>query len=148
MGGFPTKWKNEGHHMSHDFAFWESDEPIEDDEAAEAYISLLEKGTSEKAKPSVKIRQLAEEIASFWPVPGPGHEDDWPLAAPTEVSVSHLVICIVPSRLWDVWPPVGELAKQPELVMYDPQQDHVFLPRRLSRKRTRLRAKNKRLPEI
>ncbi len=129
--------------MSHDFAFWDSDEPLENDEAADIYAALLEKGACARAKPSAKIAQLAEQIATHWPDPDPGLEDDWPLAAPSEVSDSHLVICIVPSRRWDVWPIVGELARQLELVMYDPQQENVFLPRRLSQKRTRLRAKKK-----
>jgi hypothetical protein len=129
--------------MSHDFAFWYSDEPLENDEAGEIYASLLERDASDRAKPSDWIAQLAEQITSQWPAPGPGHEDDWPLAAPIDVSELHVVICIVPSRLWDVWPIVGEFAKQLELVMYDPQQENVFLPRRLSQKRTRLRARNK-----
>jgi hypothetical protein len=38
---------------------------------------------------------------------------------------------------------LGQLAQQHELVLYDPQQQGVFLPRRLSRKRTRLRAQRK-----
>ncbi len=133
--------------MSHDFAFWESDEPLENDEAGEIYTSLMKEGASARAKPSAKIAQFAHEIVALWPVPPRGHEDDWPLAAPVEVSDSHLVICIVPSRLWDVWPVVGQFAKELELVMYDPQQQHVFLPRRLSEKRTRLRTKKKRRPE-
>jgi hypothetical protein len=133
--------------MSHDFAFWESDEPLENDEAGEIYISLIEEGVCERAKPSAKIAQLADEIVALWPVPAHGHEDDWPLAAPVEFSDSHLVICIVPSRLWDVWPVVGKFAKELELVMYDPQQEHVFLPGRLSPKRTRLRARKKQRPE-
>jgi hypothetical protein len=80
-------------------------------------------------------------------MPGRGHEDDWPLASPPDVHESHLVICLVPSRLWDVWPTLSQLAERYELVMFDPQQDHVFLPRRLSRKRTRMRAKGKRPPD-
>ena len=51
-----------------------------------------------------------------------GREDDWPLAAPPDVSTAHLIVRIVPSRLWDVWPVLGEFAKAHELVMYDPQQ--------------------------
>ena len=42
------------------------------------------------------------------------------------------LICLVPSRLWHVWPALGQFAKDHELVMYDPQQQHVFLPPRLS----------------
>ena len=57
-----------------------------------------------------------------------------------------MIICLVPSRLWDVWPTLGRLAKEHELVMYDPQQRHVFLPSRLSRARTRVRARKKRPP--
>ena len=132
--------------MSHDFAFWESEDPLENEEAGEIFASLVENGHSERVKPSAKIAVLAKDIESLWPVPAAGHEDDWPLAAPCEVSESHLHICIVPSRLWDVWPTVGGLAKQYELVMYDPQQENVFLPTRLSRKRTRVRAKKSRPP--
>ncbi len=129
--------------MSHDFVFWETDDPLEDDEAREIYISLLETGASERARPSAKIAQLAEKINAQWPDPPSGKEDEWPLAAPIEVSDCHLVICIVPSRLWDVWPIVGGFAKELELVEFDPQQNAVFLPRRLSQKRTRVRAKKK-----
>jgi len=89
---------------------------------------------------------LAKDIESRWPLPAQGHEDDWPLAAPCEVAATHLVVNTVPSRLWDVWPALAQLAKQYELVMYDPQQSQVFLPRRLSQKRTRERAKKKRGP--
>lgn len=130
--------------MSHDFAFWESEEPLEDEEAGEIYLLLARDATSDKIKPSAKVRQLAIQIESLWPIPAPGNEDDWPLAAPPDVSDSSLVICLVPSRLWDVWPILGKLAEHLALVMYDPQQRHVFLPRRLSRKRTRARAKKKR----
>jgi hypothetical protein len=63
------------------------------------------------------------------------------------VSESYVIVAIVPSRLWEVWPALGEFAKEHELVMYDPQQEHVFLPPKLSRKRTRSRAKKKRPPK-
>jgi hypothetical protein len=132
--------------MSHDFAFWDSDEPIESDEAEAIYSDISRNGISEKAKPSAKIAILARDIQSGWPPPDRGREDEWPLAAPIEISESHLIICLVPSRLWDVWPTLGQLAKEHELVMYDPQQRHVYLPSRLSRTRTRVRAKKKRPP--
>lgn len=123
--------------MSHDFAFWESDEPLESDEAGEIYAALAKAGTSPRVRPSPKIALLAREIESRWPVPGLGLEDDWPLASPPDMSEAYLIVCLVPSRLWDVWPALGQFAKEHELVMYDPQQQHVFLPPRLSRKRTR-----------
>jgi hypothetical protein len=132
--------------MSHDFAFWDSDSPLEDEEAGSIYSAISEDGSSEKAGPSAKIAILAQEIRSLWPQPDRGREDEWPLASPLEVSESHLIICLVPSRLWDIWPTLGQLAKEHELVMYDPQQRHVFLPARLSRARTRGRAKKKRPP--
>jgi hypothetical protein len=132
--------------MSHDFAFWDSDEPLESEEAEAIYSDISRNGTSEKAKPSAKVAILAETIRSRWPSPDRGREDEWPLAAPLEVSESHLMICLVPSRVWDVWPTLGQLAKEYELVMYDPQQRHVFLPSRLSQARTRVRAKKKRPP--
>jgi hypothetical protein len=133
--------------MSHDFAFWDSDEPLENDEAHEIYAALAERGASERIRPSPKIGMLAREIESRWPAPSAGQEDEWPLASPPDLSESHLIVCLVPSRLWDVWPALGQLAKQHELVMYDPQQRHVFLPPRLRRKRTRARAKTKHSPE-
>jgi hypothetical protein len=105
--------------MSHDFAFWDSDEPLEDDEAAEIYSALAESGISNRVAPSPKIALLAQEIARLWPVPEPGREDEWPLAAPPDVSDSYLIVCLVPSRLWDVWPVIGEYAKAHELVMRD-----------------------------
>jgi hypothetical protein len=129
--------------MSHDFAFWESKMPLENEEAGEIYASLIENGISDKVGPSAKIASLAEEITSRWPKPSRGREDESPWAAPVDVSESHVVVYIVPSRLWDIWPALGALAKQYELVMYDPQQSHVFLPKRLSQKRTRERAKKK-----
>jgi hypothetical protein len=107
------------------------------------YSALAESGVSKRARPSAKIALLAREIESRWPIPSPGKQDDWPLAAPPDVSASHLIVCLVPSRLWDVWPALGQFAKVHEPVMYDPQQQQVFLPPRLSRKRTRARAKNK-----
>ncbi len=133
--------------MSVDYAIWESEEPLEDDEAGAIYHSLMETGSSDRAKPSPKITQLAEEINSQWPDPGPGREDEWPFASPVEVSDSHVVICVVPSRDSDVTPIVARRARELELVWYDPQQQGVFLPRRLSQKRTRLRAKRKKLQE-
>ena len=129
--------------MSHDFAFWESKAPLENEEAGEIYDSLIENGSSDKVAPSAKIASLAEEITSRWPTPARGHEDQSPWAAPIDVSKSHLVVYIVPSRLWDIWPTLDSLAKQFELVMYDPQQSQVFLPKRLSQKRTRERAQKK-----
>lgn len=130
--------------MSHDFAFWDSDEPLENEEAGEIYTALAETGVSERTRPSPKIALLAQEIASRWPVPSRGQEDEWPLASPPDVSETHLIVCLVPSRLWDVWPLLGQFAKEHELVMYDPQQQHVFLPPKLSRKRTRERSKRQR----
>ena len=130
--------------MSHDFAFWDADEPLESDEAGEVYAALAEHGASDRVRPSSKIALLAREIETRWPVPSSGREDEWPLAAPPDVSEGHLILSIVQSRLWDVWPALGEFAKTHELVMYDPQQSHVFLPPHLSRKRTRARAKTKR----
>jgi hypothetical protein len=130
--------------VSHDFAIWESDHPLENEEAAEIYTSLMQSGASDKVKPSAKIALLAKEIHSHWPKPRIGDEDESPWAAPLDVSKSHLAVFIVRSRVWDVWPILGQLAEQHELVLYDPQQEHVFLPRRLSRKRTRDRAKKKR----
>jgi hypothetical protein len=127
--------------MSHDFAFWDSDEPLESEAAAEIYAALIEAGISPRVRPSDKIALLARDIASRWPLPEPGLEEDWPLASPPDVSETHLIVCIASSRLWDVWPKLGEFAKAHELVMYDPQQNHVFLPPLLSRKRTRERAK-------
>jgi hypothetical protein len=133
--------------MSHDFAFWDSDEPLESNEAGEIYAALAERGDSARVGPSPRIALLAREIASRWPVPGPGREDEWPLASPPDVSDSHVIVCLVPSRLWDVWPVLGQLAKEHELVMYDPQQQHVFLPPKLSRKRTRARSRKNRPPD-
>jgi len=129
--------------MSYDFAFWDTDDPLEDDEAREIYTSLGETAASERARPSAKIAQLAEKINAQWPDPPPGEEDDWPLASPIDVSDCYLLICITRSRLMDVWPIVSGFAKELELVYFDPQQDHVFLPSRLSQKRTRVRAKKK-----
>jgi hypothetical protein len=133
----------EGKEVSHDFAFWDSEEPLEDGEAGNIYSALCRNAASERVKASAKIARLAKEINSRWPTPASGDEDDWPLAAPIEVSESHLVICLVRSRVWDVWPTLGQIAQEHELVMYDPQQQCVFLPRRLSKKRTRARAKRK-----
>lgn len=130
--------------MSHDFAFWESDDPLENEEAGEIFKSLIEECADERVKPSDKIALLANEIEFRWPMPRRAPEDEWPLASPSDVSPVHLLVHIAPSRLWDVWPILGELAQQYELIMYDPQQEQVFLPRRLSRKRSRARAKRKR----
>ena len=130
--------------MSVDFAFWESNQPLEDDEAGEIYVALAESSRHPQVKPCAKIASMAEAIRRRWPMPATGNEDDWPLASPLDVSESHLIVCISPSKLWDVWPFIGEFAKQNELVMYDPQYDHVFLPKKLSQKRTRERAKRKR----
>ncbi len=47
--------------MSYDFAFWESDQPLEDEEAAEIYNSLAEHGASDKAKPSAEKREVASD---------------------------------------------------------------------------------------
>ena len=132
--------------MSHDFAFWKSDELLESDEAGEIYAALAETGSSPRVRASPKIALLAREIESRWPAPSPGQEDGWPLASPPDVSAAHLIVCVAPSRLWDVWPVLGEFAKAHELVLYDPQQSYVFLPPRLSRERTRARAKAKQRP--
>lgn len=133
--------------MSHDFAFWHSDEPLESDEAGKIYAALAETGVSERVCASPKIALLAREIKVRWPMPSPGDEDDWPLASPPDVFESHLIAYLVPSCLWDVWPALGQFAKEHELVIYDPQQQHVFLPPKLSRKRTKARAKKKLPPE-
>lgn len=131
--------------MSHDFAFWDADEPLESDEAGKVYAELADRGVSDRViKPSPKIALLAREIEARWPVPDGGRLDEWPLASPPDVSSGHLIVCIAPSRLWDVWPALWEFAKALELVMYDPQQSHVFLPPGLSRKRTKARSKSKR----
>jgi hypothetical protein len=78
--------------MSYDFAFWNSEELLESDEAGEIYSALVQNRVSERVKPSTKIALLAQEIKSRWPVPGRGQEDDWPLAAPLDVSEAHLIV--------------------------------------------------------
>ena len=55
--------------MSHDFAFWDSDEPIESEEAEAIYSDISRNGISEKTRPSAKIAILAREIQSGWPHP-------------------------------------------------------------------------------
>ncbi len=85
--------------MSHDFAFWDSDEPLESEEAGAIYYEISRNGVSEKIKPSTKVAILARDIQSRWPPPDPGREDEWPLAGPLEVSESYLIICLIPSRL-------------------------------------------------
>lgn len=130
--------------MSYDFALWESHEPLEDEDAGRIYAGLIKAGQSDGVQASDKIVRVANELTGRWPDPPAGREDESPWSAPIEASPSHLIVAIVPSRLWDVWPVLGELAKQHELVMYDPQQQAVFLPPRLSRKRTRVRAQRKR----
>lgn len=130
--------------MSYDLCLWYTDQPLEDEEAGRIYAQLVENEQSEDAHPSDRIAPLAKELQARWPDPPPGREDDSPWSAPVDVSPSHLLVSIMPSRLWDVWPILGELARQNELVMYDPQQQCVFLPPRLSQKRTRARAKRKR----
>jgi hypothetical protein len=130
--------------MSHDFAIWESQDPLEDEDAGQIYAELIKAGRSGRAHASDKISIVAQELNARWPEPPIGQEDNSPWSSPIDVDPSHLIVTIVPSRLWDVWPVLGELAKQHELVMYDPQQQTVFLPPRLSQKRTRLRAKQKR----
>ena len=130
--------------MSHDYAFWDNEETLENDVAGEIYASLVEKGASEWLQPSPKIAMMAKEIATQWPEPDPGDEDESPWSIPVEVSESHLLTCIVPSRQHEVAHILSLLARRYELIMYDPQQEYVFLPPRLSRKRTRLRAKKKR----
>jgi hypothetical protein len=133
--------------ISVDFAFWESNRPLEDDEAEEIYLALTDTGRHPKVAATGKIAVMVDAIYARWPMPAKGNEDDWPFASPLDVSESHLIVCISSSRLWDVWPFVGDLAKQHELVMFDPQQECVFLPKRLSQKRTRERAKKKRKPD-
>jgi hypothetical protein len=129
--------------MSYDFALWEIREPLEDAEAGRVYGELIETGRSDSIQASDKIGIVASELQTHWPPPPAGREDESPWSAPMDVSPSHLIVTIVPSRLWDIWPVLGQLAKEHELVMYDPQQQAVFLPPRLSKQRTRLRAKRK-----
>ena len=74
--------------MSHDFVFWESNEPLESEEAGTIATSLLRHGKSDRARPSDKIAILAKEVLFRWPMPGPGREDDWPLASPPDVTES------------------------------------------------------------
>src|SRR5256885_2051495 len=107
-----TSSASQGARMSHDFALWDSDTPLEDGEAGLIYRSLVDTGSSDKVRPSAKIAGVVQEIQTRWPDPGPGREDDWPLAAPVDTNGSFVIVCIVPSRLWDVWPFLGELAKQ------------------------------------
>ena len=133
--------------MSHDFAFWDSAEPLENVDAGEIFTALTKIGASERVMPSPKIAILAREIEARWPMPDAGREDEWPLSAPAFVSECFVIVCLAPSRIWDVWPALGEFAKQHELVMYDPQQQHVFLPPKLSRKRTMARSRKKQSPD-
>lgn len=63
--------------MSHDFAFWEGDEPLENEEEGEIYLSLIETGASEKIGPSDKIEAMASELDSLWPAPAVGETVDY-----------------------------------------------------------------------
>lgn len=130
--------------MSVDYAFWESTEPLENEEAGQIYVDLLEGRGSDRVQPSPKIALLARRIESLWPTPAPGEEDDWVFASPHDEAEKYLAVAMVPSRAWNEWWVLRDLAHEYELVMYDPQIEHVYLPRRLSQKRTRARAKKKR----
>lgn len=127
--------------MSHDFALWESDAPLEDAEARAIYLELVSKGSSPTVHPCSQIALVADKLRARWPENAAPDECPW--ASPLDQTDSYLLVALVPSRLWDVWPFLGELAKRHYLVMFDPQQEHVFLPEALSRKRTRKRARGK-----
>lgn len=129
--------------MSHDFALWESNEPLEDAEALAIYLDLMNNGCSPTVLPCAHIALVAAELRARWPDADGSNVDECPWASPIDVSDAHLAVALVPSRLWDVWPFLGDLAKRYNLVMFDPQQEHVFLPAALSRMRTRKRAREK-----
>ncbi len=130
--------------VSYDFAMWNGDEPLESEEAAVIYEELVEHGASSRVKPTPNIALLHTELKKLFPEPRRGKEDDWPLAAPPDVGAGHVIVSVSQSRLQEVWTIIGELAGKYDLTWYDPQQEHVQLPAKLSQKRTRLRAKRRR----
>ncbi len=128
--------------MSYEFAMWNGDEPLESEEAAKIYADLVGHGASSRVRPTSRIALLHAELTMLFPEPRHGDEDEWLLAAPPDAG--HVVVSGSQSRLQELWPVIGGLARKYDLTWYDPQQEHVQLPAELPRKRTRLRAKRRR----
>lgn len=130
--------------MSVDMIFWESEEPLEDEDGDEIYARIMNSQSDDRIVASTKLAEMAREIERRWPMPANDDDaDEWPFAANVELSDCQLQVCLVPSRQFEVGSEIARLGARLELVHYDPQQEAVFLPTRLSRKRTRVRAKKK-----
>src|SRR5581483_928194 len=97
--------------MSHDFALWASDDPLENEEAHKIYLALAESGKCDAIKPSPKIAALLQDLVAKWPELNASNVDQSPWASPFATSDSHAIVAIAPSRVWDVWPFLGDLAK-------------------------------------
>ena len=133
--------------MSFDIAIWASEDSLEDEDAEKIYQELAKTGKSGALSPSPKIAVLIEELSARWPELSSYDDasiDESPWMSNFDKSDSHLIVTFSQSRLYDVWPFLDSLAKKHELILYIPVASYgVYLPPRLSRKRTRLRAKRK-----
>lgn len=89
--------------MSHDFAFWMSGDPLEDEDARQIYVQLAEKGAHPQVSPSASVAAMYRDVVSLSPELSDENVDDSPWASKLDVAPTHLIVAIVPSRLWDVW---------------------------------------------
>jgi hypothetical protein len=127
--------------VSYDFAVWASDLPLEDDEACAIYQRLVE-GDSSGLPRAPALETVQQALFRSWPADAKD-PDTVPWASKHASDGAYLIVTVVPSRMPEIFRAIGGLTKEHGLVLYDPQQNAVFLPRRLSRARTRLRAKRR-----
>lgn len=95
--------------MSYDFALWNGDEPLEQEEAKVIYQELVARGQSEQVKPTPSIKLLLAELKKLYPLKR-RKEDDWPFAAPHESGPGYVIVHVSQSFLNEVWPVVGGLS--------------------------------------
>ena len=124
--------------MSFDLGIWYSEKASTPKQAGEVYAKLCE-GTGQLEGESPQIAAFYDELTKKWPeidtVPDEKIDDhDYcPWSCAIARSGMHVILSCVWSKARDVGEFVQKLAAKHGLLLYDPQENLVRLPPRLSR---------------
>jgi hypothetical protein len=123
--------------MSCDYAVWQSERPLTDDEAGRIYQRLCESWPHLEGH-SPELQAFYDELTARWPEIDTLPEDrvgDFDYC-PWSCALDHSGMAVVMACVWPKANKVGDfvqqLAAKHGLVFYDPQSDLVIMPARLT----------------
>ncbi len=119
--------------MSFDLGIWYSERALTDKEAADTYVRLCQEWPYLQGE-NPSVAAFYDELTKRWPeidtVPDERIDDND--FCPWSCALNHSGVAVVMACVWsmadEVSEFVGNLAKKHRLVLFDPQEDKVYLP--------------------